>query len=680
MGLTFIMSKIQWGILGAGNISNAFAEGLQHAPSAQLCAVASRDLEKAKNFVTQLQQGDIPCYDNYQALLNDPNIHAVYIGLPHTEHLHWTVRALRAGKHVLCEKPIGLNHAEAMIAYAEAKRAGKILMEAFMYRCTEQTEKILSLLRDGVIGEIRQIQASFSYSSTPRAGSRTWETNLAGGGILDVGCYPMSMARLIAGVAQNKAFAEPTMMQAMGQIGATGVDDWAVANLRFSDQLVAQIATGINAEQEESLRIAGSKGALVIPNPWYGNGSKAGSSEIHLYVDEALSQIWTVTAKLGMYSAEAEKFAHAIQHQEIPYPCMSEADSLGNMQALDQWRRAIGLSYPKEQESALIQGHNLAGLALQKHEDAYMSYAQIAGLTKPISRLIMGVDNQETLPHAAALFDDFMERGGNAFDTAHVYDFDGGHCEKIMGDWMRRRGVRDDIVLISKGAHTPNCTPEGMRQEFAESLERLQTDHADIYILHRDNLQVPVGEFVDVLNQHVQAGKFKIFGGSNWSLERVAAANAYAKQHGLQGFSVVSNQLSLARMISPIWGGCVSAGDAGARAAIAEQGLALFAWSSQARGFFTDRAAPHLRNDEEMVRCWYSDENFLRRERAFELAKEKRVSPINIALAWVLEQSFPCFSLIGPRSIQETASSMHGLKVKLSPTELAWLNLDDLKA
>jgi aryl-alcohol dehydrogenase-like predicted oxidoreductase len=287
----------------------------------------------------------------------------------------------------------------------------------------------------------------------------------------------------------------------------------------------------------------------------------------------------------------------------------------------------------------------------------------------------MGVDNQETLVHAAAMFDDFIERGGNAFDTAHIYDFDGGHCEQIFGDWMRSRGLRDEITLISKGAHTPNCTPDGMRQEFAESLERLQTNAADIYILHRDNLQVPVGEFVDVLNQHVQAGKFKIFGGSNWSLERVAEANAYASKNGLQGFSVVSNQLSLARMISPIWGGCVSAGETSARASLKAQGLALFAWSSQARGFFTDRAAPDRLEDEELVRCWYSPENFERRQRAIALAKEKNVSPINIALAWVLGQDFPCFSLIGPRSIRETASSMNAIDLVLSPAEMAWLDL-----
>jgi len=143
----------------------------------------------------------------------------------------------------------------------------------------------------------------------------------------------------------------------------------------------------------------------------------------------------------------------------------------------------------------------------------------------------------------------------------------------------------------------------------------------------------------------------------------------------LQGFSLLNNQLSLARMQAPIWRGCVSAGDPASRQLLAEQGLALFAWSSQARGFFTDRAGPDLREDEELVRCWYSAANFERRARAQKLAADKGVQAINIALAWVLGQRFPAFSLIGPRSIAETASSMRGLTVQLTPEEMAWLDL-----
>lgn len=303
-----------------------------------------------------------------------------------------------------------------------------------------------------------------------------------------------------------------------------------------------------------------------------------------------------------------------------------------------------------------------------------MRYGRIAGLDKDISRLIIGVDHQRSLPHASVMFDDFIAKGGNTFDTAWIYG--GGLQERLLGQWIKNRGLREEVVLISKGAHTPECTPEGLSRELFESLDRLQTDHLDIYIMHRDNLDVPVGEFVDVLNQQVKAGRMKIFGGSNWSLGRIEEANTYAEVNGLQGFSLVSNNFSLARMVDPVWDGCIMASDAGSRAWLTEHQMPLLPWSSQARGFFTERSGLDKTSDEELVRCWYSEDNFQRKERAVELAKAKGVLPINIALAYVLCQPFPVFGLFGPRTLEETRTSLPGLDIQLTPNELAWLNLE----
>lgn len=300
------------------------------------------------------------------------------------------------------------------------------------------------------------------------------------------------------------------------------------------------------------------------------------------------------------------------------------------------------------------------------------THQQIPGLEKTASRLVMGVDNQTT-PEQWDVLDDYLERGGNVFDNAYVYG--GGKCETNFGAWMQVRGVRDQIVLLGKGAHTPYCTPEGLSSQLTESLERLQTDGVDIYIMHRDNMDVPVGEFVDVLNAHRNAGKLKIFGGSNWSLERVKAANAYAAANGLQGFSVVSNQFSLARMVNAVWAGCLSASDLEFRTWLKETQTVLMPWSSQSRGFFVI-ADPKDRSNEELVRCWYSDDNFARLERARELAAAKGVTPIQIALAYVLAQPFPTFPLIGPRSTSETASSWSALELQLTAAEVDWLNLE----
>jgi aryl-alcohol dehydrogenase-like predicted oxidoreductase len=194
--------------------------------------------------------------------------------------------------------------------------------------------------------------------------------------------------------------------------------------------------------------------------------------------------------------------------------------------------------------------------------------------------------------------------------------------------------------------------------------------------MHRDNPEVPVGEFVDVLNEHQKAGRLRLFGGSNWSIARVTAAHQYAKQHRLSGFAACSNNFSLARMVSPVWDGCISASDPASRQWFKETQTPLLAWSSQARGFFTDRAAPDRMDDPELVRCWYAPDNFRRRERAVALARQKGVSPIAIAAAYVLHQPFPTFALIGPRTVQETGSSMTAFAVGLTEEDLAWLNLE----
>jgi aryl-alcohol dehydrogenase-like predicted oxidoreductase len=296
---------------------------------------------------------------------------------------------------------------------------------------------------------------------------------------------------------------------------------------------------------------------------------------------------------------------------------------------------------------------------------------------KPASRMVLGSMFEGAgmaAPHAFALLDYFAEHGGNCFDTAYVYGL-AGHGEKMLGEWMKQRGKRKDSIVISKGAHTPFCEPRYLRSQFVESLDRMQTDYADIYMMHRDNLEIPVGEFVDVMNEQVQAGRMKIFGGSNWSIERIDEANAYAKKKGLQGFGAVSNQLSLARMINPVWSGCISASDPASKAWLKKTGIPLFAWSSQARGFFV-RGSRNFTSDAELFNCWYSDDNFERLKRVRELAREKKTEPIHIAAAYVLHQPFPVFALIGPRQLSELSSSLQAFDVSLKPGEMAWLNLE----
>ncbi|QNE17608.1 oxidoreductase [Kribbella qitaiheensis] len=655
-------TKLRWGILGTGNIASRFAGQVPSSTTNEVVAVGSRSMDSATTFADKF--GIANRHASYDALLADETVDAVYIATPHPLHPEWAIKAAEAGKHVLCEKPLAINRAWAAAIIEAAVRNDVFLMEAYMYRCLPQTKLVAQLIRDGAIGKVHQIQASFAFQASFNAGSRIFADDLAGGGILDVGGYPVSFARLIAGAAIGAPYADPAAVTAVGQVGETGVDEWSVATLFFDSGLTAQVSTGVRLNDENRVRVLGSEGYLVIEDPWFAGDGKPTHVTVHKVGEEPRD----ISADPAfIYQAEAEAVAAAIEARQAPE--MSWDDSLGNLTVQDKWREAIGQQYASERDDVLIP--TATGRPLAKRADAPMTYGQVPGLAKPVSRLVMGVDNQPTLPHAAMIFDDFFERGGTTFDTAYIYS--GGRGEKLLGQWMTSRGNRDDVVVIGKGAHTPHCDPESITRQLGESLERLQTDHVDLYLMHRDNEEIPVGEFVDVMDSHFQAGRIKAYGGSNWSLERFDEANEYAATHGKQPLTLLSNHLSLARAYDVPWAGCRHVSDDESQAWLRERQVALFPWSSQARGFFTGRAKPEDRSDEELVRCFYSDENFERLRRARELAEARGVEPTAIALAWLLHQSYPVFPLIGPRQISETRTSMPGLSVELSAEEVAWL-------
>jgi predicted dehydrogenase/diketogulonate reductase-like aldo/keto reductase len=666
-GMSNLESRVAWGIIGTGGIAHTFARGLAKSRTGKLVAAGSRTQVSADKFAREF--GLDRAHGSYEALLADPEVQAVYISTPHPSHAEWCIKAARAKKHILCEKPLTLNHAEAMVVAEAAREHGVFLMEAFMYRCHPQTAKLVELIRSGAIGQVGVIQACFSFRGDFNAESRLFKNELGGGGILDVGCYTTSMARLIAGAVQGQSFAEPLRLSGYAHLHPeTQTDLYAVASAEFPGGVLAHLATGVGLNMESGVRIFGSEGSLHLPSPYL--MAREGGSVSMFLTREGKTEEIVVTTSDYLYALEADAVGDALAQGKLESAHMSVADTLGNMAALDAWRTSARFVY--ESEKPTFAFPTVSRDPLRKRAGAPMTYAPIPGVEIPVSRLVFGCDNQQTIAHAAAVYDDFFERGGNAFDTAHIYC--DGHQERLLGRWIAQRGIRSDVVVTVKGAHTPYCTPEYLDQQFRVSLDRLQTSYADIYLMHRDNLQVPVGEFVDVINAHHRAGRIKVFGGSNWTLERLKEAEAYAAKKGLQKFTCVSNNFSLARMVSPVWEDCISAKEPAFMQWLIETGVALLAWSSQARGFFTERAHPDKREDAELVRCWYSDDNFQRRERAIELARRRGVEPINIALAYVLCQPFPTFALIGPRMISETVSSLRGLSVSLTPEELRWLD------
>lgn len=641
-----MVDQLNWGVLGPGGIARTFARQLPLSRTGRLVAVGSRDAERAAAFAAEF--GVARSYGSYQDLLADPEVEAVYVATPHPAHPEWVIRAAAAGKHVLCEKPLAVTWAHAMAAVDAARRHDVFLMEAFMYRHHPQIRLLTDMIRDGVLGTVAHVQASFSFATALDPAGRLFAPALGGGGILDVGGYPVSAARLVAGAARGLPFADPISVTGAGRIGETGVDEWAVATLDFGAGLVAQVATGIRVAADNTLRVYGSEGYAEVPDPWLPPEGEPGRVVLHL-ADAEVREVTTPPA--AQYALEADSVAEHLADRESPV--MSWSDSLGNATVLDLWRRAIGLTYPMERAVPPLPTRP------RRHT---MPTGTLPGIAKPVSRLVMGVDNQRDLTHATVMFDDFVAQGGNTFDTAWMYG--SGALEPLLGKWIRARGMRDEVVVIGKGGHTPHCDPESLRRQLTESLDRLDTDNVDLYLMHRDNLDVPVDEFVDVLEEERAAGRLTAYGVSNWTLERVDAAQAYATRHGKAGFAALSNHFSLAEAYAVPWDGCEHVTDAASQAWLREHDLALLPWSSQARGFFADNA------DDEVVRCYHGESNFGRRERARELAAELGVPTTAVALAFVLHQPFATFPLIGPRTLEETRGSLRALEVALTPAQV----------
>jgi predicted dehydrogenase/aryl-alcohol dehydrogenase-like predicted oxidoreductase len=665
--------RIRWGILGAGNIAKALAAGVAASRTGRLTAVASRSPAKAAAFIaanlaSHPQPSAIAAHGSYEALLDDANVDAVYIATPHPLHPWWAVRAAQAGKHILCEKPAALSHGQAQVMIQAAREHRVLFMEAFMYRCAPQTRKLIELVQSGVIGKLRMIEASFGFHFRGDDPNHRLISNaLGGGGILDVGCYPVSAARLFAGAAVGQPFVDPVRVQACGQLGPTGVDEYAAAVLQLPGAVIAHVAAGVRVQLDNHLRLMGSEGMIDVSQPWV--PAREGGRTTITVKGETVE----IEADRHLYAYEVDAAGDAILagKTEAAAPAMTLDDTLGNMAALDAWRDQIGLVYDAER------GENagpltVAGLPLRRRASSNMRYGQVPGLNKPVSKLVMGCDNQNSYRDAAPVWDDWIERGGNAFDTACVY---GRPRQRIMGQWLKARGLADQVVLICKGAHTPWCDPVSLTSQLRESLDDFQLSGVDLYIMHRDNPQVPVGEFVDVLNEHRAAGRIRAFGGSNWSSARIQAANDYAAQHGKQGFQLLSNNFSLARMVKPVWAGCVAASDAQFRGWLTQTQIANFAWSSQARGYFLPEAQ-RLKLGQANFECWDAEDNRQRRARAEQLAAQLGVLPINIAAAYVLCQPFPSFALVGPRTIAETVSTLPALDITLTADQLRWLNLE----
>lgn len=324
-----------------------------------------------------------------------------------------------------------------------------------------------------------------------------------------------------------------------------------------------------------------------------------------------------------------------------------------------------------------------------------MKCGRIPGLDKPVSRILQGTSLQgppEMLKKASNpdyfldLLDGCYESGVTTFDTGHNYG--GGRSERLLGEWMSSHSNRDDVVILTKGAHHSSdrkrVTPFDIAADLHDSLARLQTDYIDLYLLHRDDLSVPVGPIIDALNEHKEAGRIQVFGASNWTHERIAEANAYASANGLTPFTVSSPNFTLAVESEPPWENCISiSGDSGAeaRAWYATNEMPLFLWSSMAQGFFSGRfngeTFESYRDQipESCLRAYCHAENFERLSRVETLATEKGLAVPQIALAFILNHPLDLYAIIGTLNREECRANIEAIDIELTRAEMEWLDL-----
>ncbi len=343
-----IENAVRWGIVSTGVIAHTLARSLAKSRTGTLVAVASRSQEAASNFAREFA---VPhAHASYQALLENPDVDVVYIATPHPSHAEWAIQAARAKKHVLCEKPLAMNHAQVSRMVQAAREHDVFLMEAFMYRCHPQTERLISLLESGTLGRVKAIGAAFGIDGAFPAQHRVVNHALGGGGILDLGCYPVSMARLVAGVATGARFSEPLELHALGHVGETSrVDEYSAAILKFPGEIVASLATSVQLWQDNVVRIFGTEGRLLLSEPWH-PGSARDFSEIRIDRPGREPEIVRIPSPETAYVYQIDAVNAQIASREARE--MTLADSLGNAQTLDRWRRALGVTFAADRGSA----------------------------------------------------------------------------------------------------------------------------------------------------------------------------------------------------------------------------------------------------------------------------------------------------------------------------------------
>lgn len=323
---------IRWGILGLGNIAHTFVAGLQAVPDAAPVACGSRSAEKAETFGAKR---DIPNrHGSYAALVADPEVDAIYVATPHPMHREDCLLALAAGKPVLCEKPFTVNAAGSAQVFAAAQAAGRLVMEGMWSRFLPHVRKTEELIAAGAIGDVRMVQADFAFRGQFDPASRLFDPALGGGGLLDIGVYPLSLAHLLLGI--------PTEITGVATLGATGVDESAVMALAFPEGRMAAISCGIRVRSLHEATILGTDGSIRMHTSWW--------RPTHLTLTRAGhdDECIDVPHVGNGYNYQVVEFNRCLREGLLESPLRPHADTLAVMRVMDALRAQWGLFYPME--------------------------------------------------------------------------------------------------------------------------------------------------------------------------------------------------------------------------------------------------------------------------------------------------------------------------------------------
>jgi predicted dehydrogenase len=340
-----VSARLRFGILGTGSIASEVAHALTFSERCEAFSVGSRDPERARAFADR--HGIAQAAASYRELLDDPSVDVVYVATPHTEHERWSLAAVEAGKHVLCEKPITINAPAAERVFAAAERAGVFVLEAFAYWFHPQTDLLMSLVREQAVGELRTVEVTFSYGGRSPSVYHL-RRELGGGGILDVGCYCTSMAARLVAVAAGECTAEPSEVVGLAVFDPTeGTDSYAIGAMRFAGEVLAKLACGVTVAQPDLVRAIGTDGYVETTSPAWLEGHRSSATWLDVHRGGEPVERRTLPGGTHIFTREVDSFAAML---EAGSPVQSEtvAESLANMRTLDRWRRAVGLRYSDE--------------------------------------------------------------------------------------------------------------------------------------------------------------------------------------------------------------------------------------------------------------------------------------------------------------------------------------------